>query len=113
MFFQQVCFIGIATFNFISPPQPLTLLPNFNLILKVEVNGNKQDASNWNCSITCLSGWLCSKCNTMYSREGKKLEQAEVFTVCNFTVVSLLRFCFLFFFVFVFFPMATCHIHLD
>lgn len=50
--------------------------------------------------ITCLSGWLCSKCNTMYAREGGggKLGQAEVFV----SVISLLCLCcisaFLFFF---------------
>lgn len=41
--------------------------------------------------ITCLPGWLCSKCNTMYTREGGrgKLGQAEVFV----SVISLLCLC--------------------
>lgn len=41
--------------------------------------------------ITCLSGWLCSKCHSMYSWEREQQRQAEGFHVSNFTVVSLLR----------------------
>ena len=65
--------------------------------------------------ITCLSGWLCSKCKTMYSGEREELGQAEVFM----SVISLSCLCcipvFFFFHSFFLFSsvMATCHIHLD
>lgn len=61
--------------------------------------------------ITCLSGWLSSKYDTMYGGEREQAGQAEVFV----SVMLLLCLCCIsvFVFVFLFFSMATCHIHLD
>lgn len=85
-------------FHLTSPTRSLTLLPNFHLILKVEVNGNKQDASNWNCS-NYLSFWLVVlQMQYHVQRRERTARTGRGFHVSNFTVVSLLNFCFLFFF---------------
>lgn len=45
--------------------------------------------------ITGPSGWLSTKCNTMYRGE-RKVRPARGFHVCNFAAVSLLVFIFIF-----------------
>ena len=51
--------------------------------------------------LLCVSGWLCS--NAIYSRDGQQQKKRKAgisrgFHVSNFTVVSLVRFYFFFFF---------------
>lgn len=96
-------------------PLPLNFLTPSIWFWKAEVNGGKQDASNWNSPYRSFALQMFRRAQWR-EKERAQPEHAEVSHVGYLTLVSLLHFFCVCFFLFFSPPppfMATCHIHLD